>query len=294
MSGTTTTRTPGSTGNYGYWVTALISGVESAASNVAAATLPYGSGTGGGGGSTGGGTAGSPAALLGLGGAGGFFSLDIGLDTGDVSIPYSTLHGGYTNYPYFCLTTAGTAVQLYTDMAGKQTSSNTAYARTELREVNSDGTTHAAWTASTSPSVIHQMQYTFKCVHIQPNKPWVTIGQIHDPSSDALSIKVKGSTTSTLDVVAVLYDTDQTPALVGTYSIGDTVTITINVTGGVLKVYANTVLKITSSALSGKTGLYFKVGQYPQSHDDHGGFESPTEYAQTELSALTVSHTPAI
>lgn len=293
LTGTSTTRTPGSNGNYGFWVTALIGGVESAASNVATATLPYGSTSGGGGGSTGG-TGASPASLLGFGTTGGFWSLDIGLDSGDVSIDYPTLHGGYTNYPYFCLNTAGTAVQFYTDMAGKQTSTNTKYARTELRELGSDGVTHAAWAASTSSSVAHQMQYTFKVIHIQPNKPWDTIGQIHDSSSDALSIKVKGSTTSALDVVATIYDNDQPTALIGTYNVGDTVTIKINITGGSLKIYANNTLKITSSLLSGKTGLYYKVGNYPQSHDDAGGFESPTEYCQIELSALTVSHTPAI
>jgi hypothetical protein len=95
-------------------------------------------------------------------------------------------------------------------------------------------------------------------------------------------------------VVATLYGSDQTPALIGTYAVGDTVTIKMNITGGVLKVYANNALKITSSSLSGKTGFYFKVGQYPQSHDDAGGFESPTEYAQTEISNLSVTHSPAI
>jgi hypothetical protein len=294
LSGTSTTRTPGTLGNYGYWVTALIGGVESAASNVATCTLPYGSSTGAGGGSTGGGTGVTPASLLGFGSTGGFWKLDIGLDSGNVTIDYPTLKNGYTNYPYFTVNTAGTAVQFYTDMAGKQTSSGTAYARTELRELGSDGVSLAAWNASTSSSVVHQMQYTFKILHIQPNKPWATIGQVHDSSSDALSIKVKGSTTSALDVVATIYDNDQSTALVGTYNVGDTVTIKINITGGSLKIYANNTLKITSSLLSGKTGLYFKVGQYPQSHDDAGGFESPTEYCQTEISALTVSHTPAI
>jgi hypothetical protein len=293
LTGTSTTRTPGGSGNYGYWVTALVSGVESAPSNVATCTLPYGSTSAGGGGSTGGsGT--SPASLLAFGTGGGFWSLDIGLDSGDVSIDYATLKAGYTNYPYFTLNTAGNAVSFYTDMAGKQTSSNTAYARTELRELGSDGVSHAQWAASTSTSVVHQMIYTFKVNHIQPNKPWCTIGQIHDPNSDALSIKVKGATTSALSVVATIYDNDQSTALVPVYNIGDTVTIKINITGGVLKIYANNVLKITSSLLSGKTGLYFKVGQYPQSHDDAGGFESPTEYCNVEISGLSVTHTPAI
>lgn len=288
-SATSLTYTPSFTGNGDWWLTATVSAVEGAASNHASGTLPYGGGT----------FTGSPADLLHIGSTGGYWSLDIGLDSGDVSIPYSTLHGGYTNYPYWYNNAGGTAVVCYVDMAGGTTSpptptGGTYYARTELRELKSDGSTHAAWTASTSTSVVHEMQYTFKINHLQPKKPWVTIGQVHDSSSDALSIKVKGTTTSSLSIVATLYDVDQSTLLASSYAIGDTVTIKINITGGVLKIYCNGVLKITSSALSGKSSLYFKCGIYPQSHDDHGGFESPTEYCQAELSGLSVSHTPAI
>lgn len=281
---TSLTYTPSFTGNGDWWLTATVSGVEGAASNHTSGSLPYGGGS----------FSGSPADLLHIGSTGGYWSLDIGLDSGDISVDYPTLTGGYTNYPYWYNNSGGTAVVCYVDMAGGTTSSGTHYARTELRELKSDGSSHAAWTASTSSSVVHEMSYTFKITHLQPNKPWVTIGQIHDSSSDALSIKIKGSSTSALSIVATLYDVDQSTPLLSSYNIGDTVSMRINITGGVLKIYVNGTLKLTSSALSGKSSLYFKCGVYPQSHDDWGGFESPTEYCQAELSGLAVSHSPAI
>jgi len=281
-SATSLTYTPSFTGTGDWWLTATVSGVEGAASNHAGGSLPYSGST----------FSGSPAQLLNFGTTGGFWSLDIGYDTGDVSYSYSQLAGGYTNFPYFCLNSGSTAVQFYVDMAGKTTSSGTHYARSELRELKSDGVTHAAWTASGSST--HVMQYTFKISHLQPLKPWVTIGQIHDASSDALSIKIKGSSTSALSIVATIYDTDQSTLLASSYTIGSTVTIRIEITNGTTKLYCNGVLKITTTAFSGKTGLYFKCGVYPQSHDDWGGFESPTEYCQADISGLTVSHSPAI
>jgi hypothetical protein len=133
--------------------------------------------------------------------------------------------------------------------------------------------------------------------HVQPNKPWVTIGQIHDSASDLLSIKVKGDTTSALSVVATIDDTDEATKLVTSYTLGDTVTIRIEcstASGGTLKIYANGVLKITKTGLS-RTGCYFKLGVYPQSKDNAGGFESPSEYCQAEIiGPITVTHSPAI
>lgn len=282
LTGTSTTRSPGSNGNYEYWLTATVSGVESAQSNHATATLPYGGST----------FTGSPAQRLNLNGTGGYWNLGVGFSTGHQDIAPATLYGGYTNTPYFELNGAADAVAFQVFMNGATTSASTHYGRCELREYNSNSTTKAAWASSGSAS--HVMEYTFKLTHLQPLKPWVTIGQIHDTSSDALAIKVKGASTSALDVVATLYDTDQTTKLVSGYTIGDTVKIKIDLTNNSLKLYANDVLKITSSAMANKTGLYFKNGIYPQSHFDYGGFESPTEYCRAEIKNLTVTHSPAI
>jgi hypothetical protein len=288
LTTTTSTRSPSTLRNYQYWVTALVSGVESAPSNKASVTLPYGSSPSTGGGSTGGGTGGSPAQILRLGGAGGTFNEGIGLSTGHVDIPYSQLASGYTNSPYFVANAAGTGVQFRVNMDGKTTSTNTKYARSELRELKPDGTTKAAWTVG---SGTHVMEWTFKVNHIQPNKPWCTIGQLHDADSDAWAVKVKGDSTSALYVALAVYDVDQSTKLLSSYTVGDTVTMRAEMTNGTLKMYANGSLKITSTAFQGKgAGGYFKVGAYPQSLNNAGGNESASEYCSVDISNLTVSH----
>lgn len=288
LTATTSTRTPSTMRNYQYWVTALVSGVESAPSNKTSITLPYGSTPSTGGGSTGGGTGGSPAQILRLGSTGGFFNEGIGLNTGHVDIDYPTLIGGYVNSPYFVPNAAGTGVQFRVNMDGKTTSSGTKYTRSELRELKPDGTTKAAWTIGGGT---HIMEYTFKVNHIQPNKPWVTVGQMHDASSDAWAVKVKGDSTSALSVVLTVYDTDQSTKLLSSYSVGDSVTIRTELVNGTLKVYANGSLKITTTAFQGKgAGGYFKIGAYPQSLNNAGGNESSNEYCSVDISNLTVSH----
>ena len=288
LTATTSTRTPSTMRNYQYWVTALVGGVESAPSNKVSVTLPYGSAPSTGGGSTGGGSGGSPAQILKLGSTGGTFNEGIGLSSGHVDISYADLANGYVNSPYFVPNAAGTGVQFRVNMDGKQTSTNTKYARSELRELKPDGTTKAAWTAG---SGTHIMEYTFKVNHIPPNKPWCTIGQLHDSSSDAWAVKVKGDSTSALYVALTLYDVDQSTKLVSSYSVGDTVTIRSELTNGTAKWYANGSLKITSTAFSGKgSGHYYKIGSYPQTHSTAGGMESSSEYCSVDISNLTVSH----
>jgi hypothetical protein len=287
---TTTTRSPSTLRNYEYWVTATVSGVETATSNRVVVSLPFGSTPTPGGGSTGGGsTGGTPAAILniGSGASQAHFNVGIGYSTGHVDKTMAQIVNGFVDSPYFVANAAGTAVQFQVFMNGKTTSTNTHYTRSELRELLANGTTKAAWTAG---SGTHTMEYTFKLIHLQPNKPWVTIGQIHDASSDALSIKIKGDTTSSLQVIAVFDDADQSPALASSYTLGTSMKIKIELINGTLKLYANGVLKITSNAISGATGCYFKLGVYPQSKDNWGGFESPSEYCMAEISGLTVTH----
>ncbi len=286
LTTTTFSRTPGTAREYDYWVVAVYTdGTVSADSNHVKATLPFG----GGGGST------NPYTILGLGPqGGGYWNLGIGYSTGHVDRAWSDLAAGTTWTPYYIPNSGGTGVIFRINMNGKTTSSNTKYTRCELREKNSNGTTNAAWSMT---SGTHVLQYKFKLTHVQPLKPWVTIGQIHDSSSDLLSIKVKGDNTGALSVVATIDDVDHATKLATSYTLGTELTIRIETStanGGTLKLYANGVLKITVTGL-GRTGCYFKLGVYPQSKDNAGGFESPSEYCQAEIiGPVTVTHTPVI
>jgi hypothetical protein len=256
-------------------------GSESAESNHVTVYLPYGTAPpddgggagGGGGGTTGGGTAGSPAELLDLGplpNTGGRFNLGVGQSgSTHIDIGVSTVEGGYVREGYFYFNTARDGVIFKEYANGGTTSTNTKYARTEMREYGQNGTAKAAWNASSGS---HEFEYTVGVGQIWAGKPWMDIGQIHDAASDACAIKMKGTTRTSLDVVAVFYDTDHPTKLITGYDAtqGESCafhTIKVNVSGGgTCKIYVDGVLKITSSAMVGKgTGHYWKFGAYGQS-----------------------------
>ncbi len=235
---------------------------------------------------------GSPAQLLHFGSTGGFFNVGIGYSSGHVDRTYAEIMAGGTWPPYFMLNAAGTAVQFLVYMDGAKTSANTNYPRSELRELGHDGVTKAAWVASSGS---HVMEYSFRVNHVQPKKPWVTVGQIHDASQDNLGIKIKGSTVGSLSIIASINGTDNATPVLSSYTIGQAVKIKIAVINGSLTIYANDTLKITSSALSSQgAGHYFKLGSYAQSSTTYGGFDAATEYSSVDIWGLTVTHSPAL
>jgi hypothetical protein len=288
LTTTSTLRTPSTQRNYEYWVTATVGGIESAASNHVFPTLPYGSTTGSGGsGSSGGGFTGSPAQFLNIGGAGGYWNLGIGYPTGHVDISYAELHNGFTDSPYFVMNVSGTAVVFWTPMNGGRTSSATKYPRTELRELQSDGITKAAWSGTSGR---HRLQYKAKVMHYAPVKCEMCCGQIHDASDDVLQIRPEaasatGSQTWRLSIKGI-----EVKDLIAGVSLGQEVQMDIDLNAGTLSVKVNGTSQWSSSPGYASSGNYFKVGSYPQQNSTDQA-NSPTDYASVEIRDLILTHT---
>jgi hypothetical protein len=163
------------------------------------------------------------------------------------------------------------------------TTPNSSYARSELREMNSDGSA-ADWSLSGT----HRLNATLRVVSVTDH---VAVGQIHLGSGG----------TSTKPLLELYYyangdiivgtenspDGGQTPHTVGHVAVGTKWSYTIGVSGG------NT-LDLTINGTTTHYGIpssfnpykqYFKAGSYNQSSSD-----STTKGARVAFYSLTVSH----
>ncbi|MGW4563122.1 polysaccharide lyase family 7 protein [Streptomyces sp. NPDC004561] len=199
------------------------------------------------------------------------------------TIPSSRLQGahGYQD-AYFYTDTRDGAMTFWAPEKGV-TTPNSNYARSELREMNRDGSP-ADWALGGS----HRMNATLRVVSVTRN---VCVGQIHLGSG--------GSSTKPLlelyyrangDIVLGTEDSasgGQTPHPVGHVAVGRTWSYTIAVSGGnTIDLTVNgttTHYGIPSSFKSYKQ--YFKAGSYNQSSSD-----STTNGARVAFYGLTVQH----
>ncbi|MFF2526588.1 polysaccharide lyase family 7 protein [Streptomyces liangshanensis] len=207
----------------------------------------------------------------------------VGSPGSPTTISSSRLQGanGYQD-SYFYTDTRDGAMTFWAPEKGV-TTPNSNYARSELREMNSNGSA-ADWSLSGS----HKLSATLRVVSVTSN---VCVGQIH-LGSGGTSTKplVELYYRSSGDIVAGIEnspDGGQTPHTVGHVSVGKTWTYTIAVSGGNqidLTVNGSTThYPIPSSFKPYKQ--YFKAGSYNQSSSD-----STTKGARVGFYGLTVSH----
>ena len=207
----------------------------------------------------------------------------VGSPGSPTTIPSSELQGsnGYQD-SYFYTDTRDGAMTFWAPEKGV-TTANSNYARSELREMNSNGSA-ANWSLGGS----HKLNATLRVVSVTSN---VCVGQIH--------LGTGGSSTKPLielyyhsngDIVAGLENSPsggQTTHTVGHVSIGKTWTYTIAVSGGnTINLTVNgsvTHYAIPSSFDAYKQ--YFKAGSYNQSSSN-----STTNGARVAFYDLTVSH----
>ncbi|MEH1836673.1 MAG: polysaccharide lyase family 7 protein [Nostoc sp.] len=179
----------------------------------------------------------------------------------------------YSNSEYFRLNAAKNGVLLKAIAGGARTSTNTAYPRSELREMQGDGTESAAWSCTNTD---HGMYLEQTLLHTTTNKPEATIAQIHDSKNDLMMVKYFGPNfangSTDIGKLEARFNNDTTTKLLdSTYKIGDPMTIDIAVTSGgnVTINYKNLRSGVTSSTgtvkLTGIVGsCYFKAGIYIQ------------------------------
>jgi hypothetical protein len=307
-SGTaTTTRTPGTTGGYDYWVTYTLAGVESPASNHFVTTLPY---TDPGGGGGGGGATGTPASILniGTGPTQNHFNVGVGYSTGHVDHTQAEIIGGYAETPYFQPNAAGDAVQFSVFANGKTTSNLTGHPRSELRELLDTDAHKASW----GPSGTHTMSGTTRIVSLPADnlststaRPWICFGQIHDTAvaangtkgGDIVRLQMEGNFANGFVLKARTHTPngeDGIPEVVTTlqssYTVGNDINWKIQMVNGVIKIYIDNVVKATINGITSNT-CYFKAGNYSQfsTVSSDGGYPASAR-AVVELRNLVVTH----
>lgn len=258
----TSHRTPGGIGTYGYSWAAMVGGVETARSAIAYCARPYGATVDPQGGSSGGGTTDTPADLLRIGDEGGFWSIDVGNPngSGNVHTSLDDVLDGFSRYPNFTALDDKSGVQ-FLITAGAGTTENSEYPRSELRERNSDGS-KAAW----DPSNTKQgLSVTLKVTDNVAQKPELVALQIHDDRSDALQVRLEGTTWR----LKVNEDEIATPLLSG-YSLGTDVAFSVVADRSLVTVKVNGAEKWSGRpGWSGKK-YYYKTGMYLQSNVSKG------------------------
>lgn len=189
----------------------------------------------------------------------------------------------------------GTNVVVFMAPVDGYATSNSAYPRSELREMaaNADGTlktssgspVNAAW--STSDGLTHTMLYEIAFETTPKSKPQVVGGQIHDSSSDIIEILRDDSVASTPTITYRFMGQTQATRLLTNYTPGSYIWIKVVVTAGTIKLYcvdmANSKVTITKSGSS----WYFKCGCYTQANLTNA---KTGELGQTSVRNLTITH----
>jgi hypothetical protein len=162
---------------------------------------------------------------------------------------------------------------------GGMTTPNSSYPRTELREMTSDGTKVASWSAT---SGTHEMDWRVAVDSAPSAKPQLVVGQVHDAEDDVVQVMYDGEDRT----ITYRWLGKSTGDLVSEYQLGTYVDLKIVVSGGAFNLYANGELKASHSRPS--TGMYFKAGSYPQSNPGRG--DDPNAVSQVRISKLAVKH----
>jgi Alginate lyase len=164
----------------------------------------------------------------------------------------------------------------FTAHCGDKAQSGSKYARSELREMNPDGS-NADWSSS---SGTHVMELRQRVTHLPEVKPQVVCGQIHNGTDYLILIELDSSK------LYVRYKNDIVGVLDDDYRLGTYFTLRLAAGDGRVDVYYNGVHKVRHALRA--TGCYFKAGCYVQSSTSTG--DKPSAFASVDIAALTVSH----
>jgi poly(beta-D-mannuronate) lyase len=167
------------------------------------------------------------------------------------------------------------AVQ-FTAMCGGQAQPGSDYPRSELREMNADGS-NASW----SPAVgTHVMELTERITHLPVAKPQLVCAQIHNDSTYLILVELDRHT------LYVRYKDSVAGVLDSNYQLGTFFDLRIEASQGYATVFYNGVRKVRQALDA--PGCYFKAGCYVQSNTSTG--DLPTAFGQVEISRLELSH----
>lgn len=165
------------------------------------------------------------------------------------------------------------------------TTSGSSNPRSELREMNADGS-NASWGSNDGKT--HTLVVEEAFTHL-PNArtdggiAGVVGAQIHDASNDISVFRLEGSK------LYVTNGNDTHYKLVtDSYVLGTRYEAKFVVSGGVVKAYYNGTPVATISKAG--TGWYFKAGAYTQANSSNSKPNDATNYGETRIYKVTVSH----
>ncbi len=181
--------------------------------------------------------------------------------------------------PYFMVNSACTGVQFRSPVNGV-TTSGSSYARSELREMTSNGTANASWSAT---SGTHTLTFREAFNKLPSVKQHVVGAQIHDADDDVTVFRLEGTS-----LYITKGDTTHHKLVTSSYKLNTVFEGKFVVSGGQIKVYYNGVLQTTIAHTA--SGNYFKAGAYTQANCDNSSPCSSSNYGQVSIYSLSVKH----
>jgi hypothetical protein len=186
------------------------------------------------------------------------------------------LLAGASVSPWFYALDARRTVGFRANVEGT-TTSGSSYPRSELREMQTNGSSVASWDASTGN---HYLGIIGAVTHVPTNKPQVVFLQIHGGGDDIVQVRYHNG--------AIRWNFEgslQDEVLEANYQLGTVFKAELSISGGTLSVIYNGKTVATRS-ITGPTA-YFKAGAYVQSNLT---YDNPGEYGEVQLSQVTVTH----
>lgn len=158
------------------------------------------------------------------------------------------------------------------------TTSGSGYPRSELREMNANGT-KAAWS---SRKGWHNLSGAAEIRKLPGRKPSVVIAQIHDADDDVVMIRLDGTTLYLYESLGKGKGATKHKLFSG-YRLGATLTYSISAAAGGIRVVVNgNKVDIPGRLIDGG---YFKAGCYSQANESNG-----TGYAEVAHKGVRVRH----
>ena len=184
----------------------------------------------------------------------------------------------YLIAPYFVV--RGDAIQFRAPVNGL-TTSGSMYPRSELREMTGDGRAQAAWSTTEGT---HTMTVEQAITAAPAVKRHVVAGQIHDGTDDVITIRLENSK------LFVDHSGVDGPTLTSSYVLGTRFTVTVEASGGQIRVYYNNSPTPADTYAKPGDSMYFKAGAYVQSNCQREAVCAPTNYGEVLIHRLSVAH----
>ncbi|PFG32352.1 polysaccharide lyase family 7 protein [Sanguibacter antarcticus] len=204
------------------------------------------------------------------------------LPTGSSSSPTEIKQPSLATFsvnPWFMVNSACTGVQFRAAVNGV-TTSGSGYPRSELREMTSNGTSNASWSAT---SGTHTMVFREAFNSLPDVKSHLVGAQIHDADDDVTVFRLEGTS-----LYITKGDDTHYKLVTSDYKLNTVYEGKFVVSGGKIKVYYNGVLQTTITHTA--SGNYFKAGAYTQANCTNSSPCSSSNYGQVSIYKLAVTH----